>query len=230
MARMFGVWALGSFTACDASLSYYGGRPPEDSDTEEPTAPEAPGDSGTAPTDPATGGDADTDTDSDADADADTDSDSDADSDSDTDADVDTADTGTPPAVILDGTYVGTIDIDYTLLVPLLGGNAVCSGPVTLTVDQASATPIVGTVQCDWPVLAIWAQALLDDVDGTLDGTFSGAIVSGSTQGQDGTGTFVWSEVWGGIVVGNTIAGGFTGGTVLWDNYDALFTATWVGP
>lgn len=151
-------------------------------------------------------------------------------------------DTGTPPGgttpgapapVVLDGVYVGTIVIDYTLLVPFFGGSSVCDGPITLTVDQAAVPAVTGTIECEWPVLDLWAQVWLNTAYGALDGNIdpSGTLLSGDTQGSESVGTFTWDEPWEATVLaGPVIEGAFDGKNPLYDTYSATFTATWVSP
>lgn len=140
---------------------------------------------------------------------------------------------GTPAPVLVDGVYVGTIVIDYTLLVPFFGGSSVCDGPITITVDQAAVPAITGTIECEWPTLDLWAQLWLDTAYGVLDGDVdpSGTLLSGGTQGSESIGTFEWDEAWdASVLAGPVIEGAFDGKNPLYDTYSATFTATWVGP
>jgi hypothetical protein len=222
---------------CGSSLSYYGKPTPDETLTNGNTDGSDP--SIETSTTPPTDGGGDADTDADADADADTDADSDADADADTDADTDTGTpptttgptgTGLTPAAPIDGTYEGTITIDYTFKVPLLGFSSTCDGPVTVTVAAASYTPVIGTIECDWPILDVKAQLELGPVTGALSGGFSGSTVSGTTDGSSDSGQFVWSEGWSGTAYGDSFTATFSGGTLFYDAYDGTIDVSWVGP
>ena len=159
----------------------------------------------------------------DANADADTDADSDADTDADTDTDTGTA----PPPPLDDGTYTGTITINYTMTVPLLGGNSVCDGPIDFTVDSAANPPISGTYSCDWPILDLWAALWLDTVNGTVTGSEAGGLLLGDIDGDESVGTFVFADPWNGFVsAGPTINGTFNNAHFLVDDYVGWWTAS----
>jgi hypothetical protein len=213
-------------TACTSTLSHYGpeggpaSRPEgdEDGSSDDVEALDVADSADTGVVTVPTETDTDTDTDADADTDADTD----------TDTDTPTTTTTTPPApsAVQDGHYTGTVEIDYTNHLPLIGGSGLCTGRVVIDVDQSQAVPVVGTVDCDWPPLNFWAQVTMNHVSGVLEGYVNGSDLFGATDGEDGNQVFVWSDDWTATVQNDRIEGTFDGGTFLVDSYTATFTAT----
>lgn len=142
-----------------------------------------------------------------------------------------TGTTTTPTAFVPGpaGTYRGTIRVDYELVVPLIGGSERCTGDMELVWDPDVSNNLSGPLlSCDWPLLSIWANLTMGDVEGSFDGVVLDGFVSGNTVGGDGN-FWSWNDPWTGIFHGDTIIGGFDGRNVLVDNYSATFELTYTG-
>jgi len=111
----------------------------------------------------------------------------------------------------LDGVYAGEITVVVT------GSSVgVCTGSLSLTVDEMAVTPINGVGDC--------LAGLADSI--SLTGTISGADASGDVAAQIGgvPSATTWSGVFAGDVVGGTFQGSATDGVSTW-NYTAVFAA-----
>jgi hypothetical protein len=135
------------------------------------------------------------------------------------------------PEPVLDGRYSGTIEITYDVNLIFLKLNSTCDGDVEFDVDLAATTgpQIIGSFDCDWPILDLAVQAVFgSDIGGTFDGfvdpiTFetSGTIHCVNTDCFDTDGWF-GSD-------GQTIEASFSSGAFP-ETWDGSFSATWVSP